>query len=87
MKAKLEDGASTAEKFFCYGKLIMVNKIRKLLLSRCKLSTDASYNPFQISILGGVRLCLIFVALQLSPMTAVHCILNGNPIMVMALSM
>ena len=37
-------------------------------------------------VVGGLRLCLIFVALQLVPMPVVHTLMSGSPILVMFLS-
>ncbi len=37
-------------------------------------------------VVGGLRLNVIFAALQLSPMSIVHTVLSGSPVLVMALS-
>ena len=39
-----------------------------------------------VALLGGIRLSLIFAALRLAPMTMVHTMLTGTPVLVMILS-
>lgn len=39
-----------------------------------------------VIIFGGLRLCMLFAALQLTEMSIVHTILNGSPVMVMVLA-
>ena len=39
-----------------------------------------------VAFLGGIRLSMIFSALRLAPMTIVHTMLSGSPVLVMILS-
>jgi len=38
-----------------------------------------------VCVIGGLRLCFIFAALEKIPMALVHTILNGSPVVVMIL--